>query len=95
MIGCVIDGAIGLDQNGELVAVDGQERQKSIEQRVGEDDLVHRFGVRADWSNVTTADQGFRKGLSDLFAQDKGPVHGGLRVVIDVRVPGTDGGGVR
>jgi signal transduction histidine kinase len=82
VVGDVITGAVGMDQDREPVAVDGQERRKFVEQQVGEDDLVHRLGMRADRSDVTTADQGIGKNLSDFFAQGKGPVHGGLRVVI-------------
>jgi hypothetical protein len=66
MIGCVIVGAIGMDQNGEFIAVDGQERQNSIEQCVVKDDLVHRFWRRTDRSYVTSADQNFGKGLGDF-----------------------------
>ena len=66
MTGCVIDGAIGPDQNGELVAVDGQERQNFIEQRMVKGDLVHRFWMRTDRSYLTSAGQGFGKGLGDF-----------------------------
>jgi hypothetical protein len=77
MIGCVIDGAIGLDQNGELVAVDGQERQNFIEQRVVKGDLAHRFWMRTYRSYLTLADQGFGKGLGVFFALNEGSIHGG------------------
>ena len=77
MTGCVIDGAIGPDQNGELVAVDGQERQNFIEQRKVKGDLVHRFWMRTDRSYLTSADQGFGKGLGDFFTLNKGSIHGG------------------
>ena len=95
MTGCVIDGAIGLDQNGELVAVDGQERQNLIEQRVVKGDLVHGFWMPADRSYLTSADQGFGRGLGDFFTLNEGSIHGGLRVLIDVRVPGIDGGWIK
>ena len=77
MTDCVIDGAIGPDQNGELVAVDGQERQNFIEQRVVKGDLLHRFWMRTDRSYLTSADQGFGKGLGDFFTLNKGSIHGG------------------
>lgn len=66
MTGCLIDGAIGPDQNGELVAVDGQERKIFIKQRVVKGDLVHRFWMRTDRSYLTSANQGFGKGLGDF-----------------------------
>ena len=95
MTGCVIDGAIGLDQNSEFVAVDGQEPQNFIEQRVVKGDLQHRFWMRTDRSYLASADQGFGRGLGDFFTLNEGPIHGGLRVLIVVRVPGIDGGWVR
>jgi hypothetical protein len=48
-----------------------------MRERMVKGDLVHRFWMRTDRSYLTSADQGFGKGLGDFFTLNKGSIHGG------------------